>query len=460
MRRRLAITMVLGVVAAATFAVVGPPAGAAPTTWTVTTTADPGDGTCDSSCSLRDALLAVNANADDDVIEIPAGLGTITLDGTLPALQYTASPGSLTINGHGNAVVQPGAAKHGLDRTGNAPLTINDFDITGTDEGVNVTGNGAVVIADSVITGGDRGMVLNGPAVFQVDRSTVTGPNLGFLHFGTSTVTDSTIEGGLQTNTAVVTGSTVTGTAGGDGISAASITVSSSRVSAGLRGLVSAGTPTLLVVSDSQISGANASVQAGVNMLAIRSTFTTPNNFNVSADGFTATLVNSTVSGHSGLGVRARNLVLLYTTISGTGTNLVVGQGGIGSLTSFGTVVAGGGTCSFLAGSATATLGYNYEQGNDTCGFGAAPGDVVNGADPQLGALAANGGIGLTHLPAANSPLLDRIPVAACPGPGGTLPTITTDERGVARPQGSGCDIGAVEVVVATFTSDDLDFTG
>jgi hypothetical protein len=60
-----------------------------------------------------------------------------------------------------------------------------------------------------------------------------------------------------------------------------------------------------------------------------------------------------------------------------------------------------------------------------------------------LGALGDNGGPTLTMLPAATSPLLDQVPSDAC------LARVTVDQRGVTRPQGSACDIGAVEVAVA-----------
>jgi hypothetical protein len=56
-------------------------------------------------------------------------------------------------------------------------------------------------------------------------------------------------------------------------------------------------------------------------------------------------------------------------------------------------------------------------------------------ADPRLGPLAANGGFSPSHLLQAGSPGIDA---GAC--------AIATDQRGVARPQGAACDLGAVEV--------------
>ncbi|HEY1268343.1 MAG TPA: right-handed parallel beta-helix repeat-containing protein [Candidatus Binatia bacterium] len=56
-----------------------------------------------------------------------------------------------------------------------------------------------------------------------------------------------------------------------------------------------------------------------------------------------------------------------------------------------------------------------------------------------LGPLKDNGGPALTHALVKGSPALDAAPVDAnCPA---------TDQRGIARPQGSACDIGAVEGV-------------
>ncbi len=49
--------------------------------------------------------------------------------------------------------------------------------------------------------------------------------------------------------------------------------------------------------------------------------------------------------------------------------------------------------------------------------------------------LAASGGFSPTHLPLSGSPAIDNGTGLGCP---------STDQRGVARPQGATCDVGAV----------------
>lgn len=58
--------------------------------------------------------------------------------------------------------------------------------------------------------------------------------------------------------------------------------------------------------------------------------------------------------------------------------------------------------------------------------------------DPKLGALANNGGFTPTFLPGTASAAIDAGTATGCPA---------TDQRGIARPQGLRCDVGAVEVV-------------
>jgi hypothetical protein len=98
----------------------------------------------------------------------------------------------------------------------------------------------------------------------------------------------------------------------------------------------------------------------------------------------------------------------------------------------------------------TASNGFNFtddaSSGAGTCMFNPATDHVGASNNPALGALGPNGGPTNTMVPNPGSPLIDAIPIASC----GAMVGIGTDQRGVTRPQGPGCDIGAVEVQVAT----------
>ena len=89
----------------------------------------------------------------------------------------------------------------------------------------------------------------------------------------------------------------------------------------------------------------------------------------------------------------------------------------------------------FPAGSGAVTSdGHNLSSDASCTGWNR-PGDQTD-KPAQLGPLADNGGPTLTHLPIVGSPLIDG---------GQCLPYVPTDQRGVARPFGAKCDIGAVE---------------
>jgi hypothetical protein len=110
------------------------------------------------------------------------------------------------------------------------------------------------------------------------------------------------------------------------------------------------------------------------------------------------------------------------------------------------TPLGGGRNCEAVNTSGTtATEGHNFSD-DDSCGL-TAPTDRQSAGDPELGSLADNGGPTWTRSPLADSPLLDAIPIASCED--GAAAGLTTDQRGVGRPQGPGCDIGAVEAAVA-----------
>ncbi|MBN8727537.1 MAG: hypothetical protein J0H15_07510 [Xanthomonadales bacterium] len=72
------------------------------------------------------------------------------------------------------------------------------------------------------------------------------------------------------------------------------------------------------------------------------------------------------------------------------------------------------------------------------CPAGAICGPDVRDLDPLLAPLADNGGVGPTLMPAVESPAIDAAADDIC---------AETDQRGISRPQGTRCDIGAVEVV-------------
>jgi hypothetical protein len=104
-------------------------------------------------------------------------------------------------------------------------------------------------------------------------------------------------------------------------------------------------------------------------------------------------------------------------------------------------ILAGGGN--LLCGSGTGPItsaGYNLVDVADGCNWVPGPGDLLGTAaapiDPMLGPLADNGGPTLTNALLPGSPAIDTGAPHAC---------LPVDQRGVLRPQGAGCDIGAYE---------------
>jgi hypothetical protein len=168
-------------------------------------------------------------------------------------------------------------------------------------------------------------------------------------------------------------------------------------------------------------------------------------------------IVNSTLSGntasHNGgalvvLGGSAAldNVTFGNNAASGVGGALAVGNTGVVLRNTAVAESTQGGNCADLGG---ATITSSYTLSDDpTCGPGT--GDQINVA-AGLGTLADNGGPTDTRLPDPESPLIDAGDPAGCTDQtGGPL---LTDQRGMARPQGSRCDVGAVEVVTTTTTT-------
>jgi hypothetical protein len=279
---------------------------------------------------------------------------------------------------------------HTIDvQAGLGPITLTSNELVYNNaafEPLTIHGNGNTVIQTAA---GFRVVHAVNSGLLTIDRLTITGAHAGATG------------GGIDTDNAAVT---ITNS-----------TISGNTATGGAGGIFSAGA---LTVINSTISGNTTTGGPGGGL---------------EADG-PVTLVYATVVGNSA--PSASNVNLFNT-------------GPTNNLTSFGSVVAlpqGGGANCFLNGTTTTSNGFNFSD-DASCGFSAGT-DKQNAGDPNLGPLANNGGNTETRLPQPGSPLIDAIPTASCQADGAA--GITTDQRGVTRPQGPGCDIGAVEVQVIT----------
>jgi hypothetical protein len=169
----------------------------------------------------------------------------------------------------------------------------------------------------------------------------------------------------------------------------------------------------------------------------------------------TMEIINSTISGNTArdsiAGIYARGTVTITnSTIVG---NNAARMGHVGDASGicardlvnlFNTIVAdngGGPDCGLCEHAGVyGSIGLNV---NNLIGDGSCHPAYVG--DPMLGPLADNGGLSIgsglvlqTHALLPGSPAIDAIPADEC--------TVATDQRGVSRPQGAGCDIGAYEL--------------
>ena len=306
-----------------------------------------------------------------------------------------------------------------------------------TVKNATLTSNGGHIDGNTAIGGGGVLVGDGAPATFDgTDFRDNTASNLGggaMLNSGVTAISHATISGNHAAHT--------TGTTGlGAGVYSGSNTANAS---------------TRLTIRSSTISGNDA---YGASALLTYSPGSGATN--------TATIDNSTITGNTSTTVigaieQAHPLTITRSTI----TDNTAASGGTGSLYLLapsqvgiaGTIISGnsGPECS----GAVTDGGRNLSDPSDaSCGFTPAKNDVA--AAPQLGALADNGGPTRTRLPAPASPALDRIPAGTSTGltdavsgdPVTLCASGSTDQRGIARPQGAKCDIGAVEVQQVTPT--------
>ena len=143
----------------------------------------------------------------------------------------------------------------------------------------------------------------------------------------------------------------------------------------------------------------------------------------------TATFTNVTISGNSGPGgalffFRTCNPTTLKNSILANQTGSAVCVGTITAITDGGSNLDSDNSCGFT------TTGPTF--------------DLIN-TDPMLAGLANNGGPTNTLALKSGSPAIDAVK-NTCPDP-------STDQRGLSRPQGSACDIGAFEFSALKVTS-------
>jgi CSLREA domain-containing protein len=408
------------------------------------------EGCTSSHCSLREAIAFADNTGDAEITF--AVTGTITLGGTELLIDK-----DLTIRSPGADV---------LTVSGNRQSRV--FTI----RGVYVTIHGLTISDGSATEGG-------GIAVF-------SGTYSGALFLRDSRVVDNTAEdlgGGIYVNHAqldlrnstVMYNSTTAEWARGGGIALwyGHVNIADSDVAynrADLGGGLSnrAGT---LTVATSTIAYNAASAEGGGVYSDAGSGLTTILNTTISTNE--ARYAGGGVHNHDGL------THISHSTITGNAVTKSVADGGVGGggimsgpswgdptgsrVGVKGSIVWGNtldGTADDIAAGLTSdsdpywTTGYNLIG---AAGAGVTLGTVFNGtgdltgvADARLGTLTDNGGPTRTHALLAGSPAID---VGACTDIEAV--TVATDQRGVNRPQGSACDIGAFELVqtASSFTS-------
>jgi CSLREA domain-containing protein len=437
-------------------------------TFTVGSTADvhdanAGDGACETApgnhvCTLRAAIEEANAHAGPDVIAVPPAAYlmslTTTLDSSTADLVITDS---VTINGGGrDATIIDG------NGTGSRLLIIarcvnDNYDSTAMQ---CVVGEVSVSVSGLTMRNGFATNVGGGIinyATLALDRVAVTGNTVSGLNdWGGGMYSAGPL---TMTNCLVADNHTGAHNAYGGAIySQATLTISNSTFrdnstlggasSPGLGGALFLVSSAPVVIRNSTLSGNSAQFGGGIYM-----------------SGQSLVLINDTISGNDSAGSGGG----LYVKYGTTGLyNVTVTQnranaddsgseagGGIanssGTLTVLNSIVASNTrvipTMPLPTLDVDECLGTITSQGYNIIEFVDTSHCTVNGAyatdSPELGPLQANGGTTLTHAPALGSKPIDGGNPSGCTDNVGA--PVTSDQRGVPRPYGSACDMGAVE---------------
>jgi predicted outer membrane repeat protein len=401
--------------------------------FTVTTTTDaphalPLDGCCtstlrDKACTLRAAVQAANFLGAPQTIDLKVA-GTYTLNVIGPN-EDDAATGDLDIkakkviiaNTSGGKVVISGPGGRANDRLfevlgsellGSSELAMSDVTLEHGD--ATTTGGGLEVHAKNTLT----------LSKVMLANNTANGGG-AISNSGTATLTDVTFNGNTAKN--------LGGGLFNDGTASLSNVSMGSNSANAAGGILNSNTASL-VLSNSTLQDNTAVMSAG----------------GLSSNGI-AELNNVTLSGNTSLGTGGGILIFAGTTkmtnVTMSNNSASVGGGiriGGGTITLRNTLLANapsGANCS-VAGGTLGSAGSNLGNDNTCTAFFTAAGDL-NNTNPLLGPLQINPpGTTATHALLPGSPAIDGV-LNPCPPP-------ATDQRGVSRPQGPKCDIGAFEV--------------
>lgn len=285
--------------------------------------------------------------------------------------------------------------------------------------------NGTATISNSTFTGnstpGDGGAVYNSEGIVNITQSTFTNNS---ANYGAAIMAGDHPNGPDTTTTiseSLISNNQATG--GGGGIefdSGTSMTIDKTTISGNTApaggGIVNV-SGNLLTITNSTISNntATQSPQPGgiislFSPVTIKNSTITGNNHTAVGIQGIAIISNTTIAGNSGYGLEVFTYSLSITnSILANNTNT---------------------DCRIQNGATVITNQSNLIESNSGCGTPAST------ADPLLGALADNGGLTQTMTLLSGSPAIDAGNNATCE---------STDQRGVSRPQGASCDIGAYE---------------
>jgi hypothetical protein len=192
-------------------------------------------------------------------------------------------------------------------------------------------------------------------------------------------------------------------------------------------------------------AAAGAAVQVGAGSLSFERSSVTGNDASsalAATEGGSVELVDSTVAANSaGTAVVAEpgtSVDLSYSTLDG-GAGTALRAAGVDSISVEGAILNGAAALVCEGQAVVATPVADVLHGaSPGCTFaGVAP----SGADPLLGDPVPNGLV--TVLPLLHGSPAVNAGGASCPG--SAVEGAVLDERGVARPQGAGCDLGAFE---------------